>query len=369
LSGGYEAELIAVSGSTVYAAGQVTSTGLPVWWNGSSWQSLPGVAAANYIITGMAISGSTVYITATVWGSPQSGGYWANGLWTQLLGSGTVVGVVVAGGHIYMAGTDETNSATTGSVPVYWTDGSTKEQSLPQGTEFGNQNGAGFIACGEGNNTPIVASGSDVYIAGNTWDWNGTASTAVPIVWKNFQILYQGTFGTSYHALSLAVNGSNVYVVGATDSSASNWVDTNTCTAVSWKNGIPTLLSNSSQTTAFLIAAGADIYAAGEPTYPWGETNPLTPLFWKDGSSAIFSYVGSDTNARVQAMLSVGNDVFIYGATGMAPTTPTGDFNYSYPVHAVYWKDGTLTQLSVAVRVLIVDSGSVGYGIPYLSLP
>jgi hypothetical protein len=360
--GGCFGQMIATSGSDVYVAGLNIIDGSPWWWNGSSWKALGALPAnTGWWYTGMAISGTDVYITANAMGTNvDTPGYWLNGTWKTFtdVTNGKVSGVVVVAGHVYMAGVDSSATPTNPNVPVYWLDG--VKHILPQGNDpNGNPNQWGWIEASPGSPT-IVASGNNVYIAGVTY--GSTSSTEVPIVWKDSQIFFLGTSGV-YRVLSIAVHDNDFYVAGIEDSSTAS-APTNPCTPVYWKAGVPhTLPYGGSQATAFFIAAAANVYAAGNPTYTWGMPDPCTPLFWKDGSSASLVYVGSDTHAVIRGMTSAGDDVFLFGVTGKGASN--GHLDYANDCHPVYWQNGVLHQLSTG----IYDSGEVGSGGPYIGLP
>lgn len=353
---GYNAAMMAVSGSDIHVAGIRGSDHSPVYWKNGAMVSLTGLPSNNWWATGMAVSGGNVYITATAdTGTNHISGYWVNGSWTPCSGiasSSDLTGVVVAGGHVYIAGTDRSAVPGGPAVPVYWVDGT--KHVLPEGNDpNGNPNVSGYITA-----APVV-SGGDVFIAGTTFGSTGD----VPIVWKNGQILFLGTSGW-YHVEAMAVCGNDVYLAGSTDSA--NSTTSSPCSAVFWKNGsLTTLPYGAPQASATTIAAGKDVYIAGKPAWPWPDSiDPRTPLFWKNGSISPLQFVGSDTNATIRALVAVGDDVFLFGTTGTGPIS-NGSLNYSNPTHPVFWKNGVLNQLPLGG----FGGGDVGWPGPFVSLP
>lgn len=316
---GYFGWMIGVSHATVCVAGVRCSDNAPVCWvNGTliPMDGLPPNGGWNF--TGVAISGGDISITANAYvgSGGQTPWCWHNGTWYSLPGvtTGQVCGAVAAAGHVYMAG----NDLSTGK-PVCWVDGLL--QVLP---------GGGWISSAF---PAIVASGSDIYIAGTTS--SGTGPT--PIVWKNGKIHFRGRGGLS-SVISIAVHGSDVYLAGIVDSSTvAN--STNPCRPVYWKNGVEHALAfGGPQATAWFVAGGAHVYAAGKPIHMASTGDPCTPLFWKDGALVPLPVPAGDSNALISCMAGAGDEAFLFGTTGPGPA-PT-DLN-----HPVYWQNGVLHQL------------------------
>lgn len=357
----YWADMIAVAGDAVYLAGHLMSDGTPAYVKNGSWAAMTGQPEPNngWWYTGMAVSGSDVYVTgvfklSTPDTNATSAGYWKNGVWqncTGIVTSGEDSGVVVAGGHIYMAGYDTSGryaTPQTPTVPVYWIDGGQKG-SLPLGGNNGCwlNGGAGYAA--------IAASGNDVYIAGNA----GGSAGDVPIVWKNQQVLSQGTSG-NYWITSMSLNGSDVYLAGLNYTGDPSAMDT--CSPVVWKNGVSSSLPyTSSMATAMFVAAGADVYVVGKPTGP--DPDSVSPLVWKNGASLTLAYPAGDNGAWVRGAYSVGNDVFLVGITGTVDSTHT--MLESDSTHPVYWKNGELQQLDLGG----FTQGSEGWAGAVISMP
>jgi len=170
-SGTAIASAIAVSGTDVYAIGQIDDTILnfgsvvPVatyWKNGEI--NLLGTSAVYALPTGIAVSGSNVYISGNKMGVLDIGGifvlngadtamYWANGV-PITLGTGHTSSIFISGNDVYVSGTTIDGSA------IYW------------------KNGNPVLLATNANTKGIVVSGNDVYVAGNLWYHYG-------VYWKN----------------------------------------------------------------------------------------------------------------------------------------------------------------------------------------
>ncbi len=170
-SGTAIASAVAVSGSDVYAIGQIDDTILnfgsvvPVaayWKNGE--MNLFGSSGVYAQPTGIAVSGSNVYISANKMGTLDIGGifvldgantamYWTNGV-PVTLGAGTTTSIFLSGNDVYVSGTTGDGSA------VYW------------------KNGNPVLLANNANTKGIVVSGNDVYVAGNLGYHYG-------VCWKN----------------------------------------------------------------------------------------------------------------------------------------------------------------------------------------
>jgi hypothetical protein len=170
-SGTAIASAIAVSGNDIYAIGQITDTILnfnsfvPIaaYWKNGKINSL-GPSAVFAQPTGIAVSGSDVYISANKWGdinmigvigwvSSDTAMYWANGA-PVILGTGYTSSIFVSNGDVYVSGTTLDGSA------IYW------------------KNGNPVILAANANTKGIVVSGNDVYVAGNL-------SYHYGVYWKN----------------------------------------------------------------------------------------------------------------------------------------------------------------------------------------
>jgi hypothetical protein len=328
---------VTISGSDYYTVGGDQSVN-PVYWKNGTPTALTMPSGKTLAYTnGIGVSGSNVYVNGVV--NPGNlPVLWTNGAPTYLSLGGAATadnnGMVVSGGNVYVLGNTHTPNN-----PVYW-DAAGALHVLPQGT--GNSNG--WTNGITGTPSSIAVSGSDVYIAGTTYDGSGNG---LPIVWKNGTILWTGaSSATSYAIVAMAVSGSDVYATGAVDNGP-----TNPSTPVYWKNGgtaIPLSVAGlvSTKVTAQQIAvSGNNIYIVGKPVFQ-NATDPLTPLLWVNGAAPTFlTWPNADPNAQVQGVEAEGNDIWIAATTGT--TNGSGQINFSLAVHPVAWKNGSVTTLSM----------------------
>lgn len=243
-------------------------------------------------------------------------GDWLNGVWHDCAGiatSGYVCGIVVAGGHVYMAGVDRSATYDTPEgpeVPVWWIDG--VKHILPEGPDPDGSANVWESIPASSDSTHILAVGNDIHIAGNTWTTQGSE---VPIVWKNGQPA--------------------------------------------------TLPYSGNQAFARHIAVGGSVYVSAKPTWAWDDAgDPATPLVWKDGSLVGLAYVGTDTNARMFGMAAIGHDVFIVGITGTG-ASGTGFVDYNNPIHPAFWENGVLQELPMGGK----SGGTIGWSGLLVGMP
>jgi len=157
------ASAVAISGSDVYTLGGIFDTitnsnitiGVPMiaYWKNDQLNIL-GASSAYALPTGIAVSGSNVYISANEYGTAM---YWANGV-PITLGPGFTTSIFVSGNDVYVSGNINDGSAH-GSA-VYW------------------KNGKLVFLASNASTNGIVISGNDVYVAGNLWPQYG-------VYWKN----------------------------------------------------------------------------------------------------------------------------------------------------------------------------------------
>ncbi len=140
---------------------------------------------------------------------------------------GEATGIQVSGSDVYVCGwinTGQTNLTTVeqylNPMAAYWKNDSLQVLDIPGGT------GSAGMAYS------IFLSGSDVYIAG----YLGTSeSSATAGYWKNEQFITLSNVSAFANSISVAPNG-DVYVAGQTG-------DFNNGSAVYWKNGTMTVLA------------------------------------------------------------------------------------------------------------------------------
>jgi len=211
--------------------------------------------------------------------------FWKNGDVTQLADSGSVEAIYVLRGDVYSSGYIIRNKA---KVPVFWKNTTMVElQSAIQATTkkiyvFGSDVYVAGFDNGEavywkngskvGLGLPLqitdmaVASG-DVHIVGYTlnnlaFHWQGGNVTNLPL----------SSGATTGKANSIFIDGSDIYIAGE----ASNG---STSTAIYWKNGATTVLSDGTRAVS-ITKSDADIYVLG---YAINQSSPFAvPVYWKN---------------------------------------------------------------------------------------
>lgn len=155
----------------------------------------------------------------------------------------------------------------------------------------------------------IVASGSDIYIAGITL-------SGPVIIWKNGIKLY--TLNNSF-VTAMAVSGNDIYITGVTKTGFEQF------TAIVWKNGeiqdlvLSPNMSNSKANS--IVISGNDVYVAGSNG---------SAMLWKNGTQQQLEF-STDMNSLAAGLAVSGNDVFVVGR----------DDNYE----ATIWKNGVKQQI------------------------
>jgi len=169
----------------------------------------------------------------------------------------------------------------------------------------------------------IAVSGSDVYVAGyendqpSTIDGNPSGSPIAKF-WKNGvpTVLGAGI------ALSIFINGNDVYVAGA-----------NSLGAVFWKNGVPTQIADGSWLNAIAVS-GSDVYVAGYQGNGTFAGNGVTiAKLWKNGVAT--NLTNGTTFGTARGITISGSDVYVAG----------DELDISIPgtvkTSAKYWKNGS----------------------------
>lgn len=170
----------------------------------------------------------------------------------------------------------------------------------------------------------MEVQGTDVYVLAS----RTIVSTSVQshVIYKNGVAIYSIPFSNSFSPNCLAVSGSDVYLAGAGDPSASGYK------IKLWKNGTLTEITNGNvNARAYdMQVVGTDVYIAGF------EVNPSTfyyqAKYWKNGTAVVISAGTSQaTTGELHRILVKGNDVYCSGMIDYRPTQ---------------WKNGTATQLN-----------------------
>lgn len=233
-----------------------------IYKNGVELQSVPLASGIYYNC--LAVSGSDIYLAGTDY--PSSGVpkiiQWKNGTVTSLTTNTGISAtearpydLVVEGDNVYIAGYETTTGSPYNRLPKYWKNGVAVTLSSVSGSTSAAHR--------------ILISGTDVFCAGD--------SEGKPVYWKNGVINSLGSSsGWSY---GLAFNGTDLYTAGAVSTGS------NIYNAISWKNGIPTMLSNITvQGTVSVYGVGLDgndVYVIG--SIPDPNNNGAKSVFWKNG--------------------------------------------------------------------------------------
>jgi len=296
---GGTATAIAVSGNDVYLTGYAYYCGArschdrgQFWKNGIINNNLdlpdyPGsVTVSNNDIY---IAGSSLYLD----GTGGNAGYLKNENHIELPSSSTgaiSTAIAVSGADVHVAGIGITSNANYGSqnyIAKYWKNANAIN--LSDGTNDAQAWG-------------IAVSGNDAYVAGMEWngrsyqDANGYPNKkSVAKYWKNSQpvILSDGT--NDAWTTSIAVSGNDVYVAGM-EWNGKSYQDANgyplkKSIAKYWKNGNPVNLTNGTEDAVArsIAVSGTDVYVVGM------ENGYAT--YWKNGVAVKLSNANSDATS------------------------------------------------------------------------
>ena len=272
------ANSIFVSGEDVYVAGAMNDS-VVYWKNGT-----PSHLAASGTATSIFVSGSDVYVAANVdsSGTPFINQYnrptlhptyWKNSTRITLSDDGSARSIFVSGTDVYVAGSDDYNAF---HVPTYWKNQvPTHLQHQPVSTydyyyEYGVCSSI-FVSGAD-----VYLSGTESYIEGSGWGASGGN------YWKNGKatILWPVPRSSS-EPNSIFVSKGNVFIAGATNNGDLNY-------ATYWKNGTATQLPADGN-SAFALGISVlenDIYVAG---YEFLYTGTARATLWKNGVPTILS--------------------------------------------------------------------------------
>jgi hypothetical protein len=195
----------------------------------------------------------------------------------------------------------------------------------------------------------IAVDGTDIYVGGSSatgppeypaQEYN------VPVYWKNDSLIFlPEPIRYDYATVNgIAVLGSDIYAVGT--------VGYGTTRIILWKNGVPTAITDGSQNAAAnaLLIVGNDVYIAGY------ESNGSFSVakYWKNGVAV--SITNGQTDAAINAITVVGNDVYVAGFESTL-TTQRDSFDPDLGYVAKYWKNGVPVTLGTGL------TSSQAYGI------
>ena len=294
--------VLAVSGSDIYAGGSSTTAGgvsanYIAKWNGGVWSALG--SGMNNTVSALAVSGNDIYAGGS---STTAGGVsanyiakWNGGVWSAL-GSGmnnTVSALAVSGNDIYAGGSFTTAGGVSANYIAEW-------------------NGGVWSALGSGMNNTVSAlavSGSDIY-AGGSFTTAGGVSANYIAKWNGGVWSALGS-GMNNTVSALAVSGSDIYAGGSFTTAggvSANYV-------AEWNGGVWSALgSGMNNTVSALAVSGSDIYAGGSFTTAAGVSANYVAK-WNGG---VWSALGSGmynsgTPTTVYALAVSGTDVYAGG--------------------------------------------------------
>jgi cysteine-rich repeat protein len=305
---------IAIAGSNVYAGGVFrhaggVSTERVAKWDGSSWSALGlgvGTGGANENVSGIAVSGSDVYVGGQF---SEAGGAtarhiakWDGSSWSSMgggVGGGSAEGVLtvaVSGSDVYVGGYFRT---LTGGVADY----------------IAKWDGSSWSPLGSGTNSSVNAlavNGGDLYAGGQFTEAGGVFANNVA-KWdgSSWSALGGGVASSSCCAVApveaLAVSGSDLYMVGSLSGGISKWDGS------SW-SGQGSGLSDIEYGRAVAVSGG-NVYAGGSFLTAGG--NSARYLAAWDGSA--WASLGETSGlgvrgTRVSAFALMGSDVIVAGA-------------------------------------------------------
>ena len=219
---------------------------------------------------------------------------WKNGV-AHNLSDGTyysvALSVFVSGNDVYVAGCDYTGylggSGRWLSIAKLWKNGIA--QNLTDGTTPANA-------------TSVYVSGSDVYVAGYEYEYDGDVPVAK--LWKNGIAQNLTTDGTNYAAAhSVYVSGSDVYVAGYEEYYSR---------ATLWKNGekqyltVPEGLDPAFEKAYSVFVSNNDVYVAGR--YRPCSYCYLSGALWKNGS-----IVENNSGIEFYSVFVSGSDIYLAG--------------------------------------------------------
>jgi hypothetical protein len=264
--------------------------------------------------SGSTAGGDNVYVAGAILnGWRPEAKFWKNNALTELSDSTSYGTAIYVSGNDIYVGGYETNAGL--STSKYWKNGS--PVSLTDGSD------TGFRAAPNGFFPQTLAvSGNDVYVAG----YSIYGARTVAKYWKNGIATVLGD--SSSYAVSLAVSGTDVYVLGYENGDA-----------VYWANGIPHVVTSGSPNPAVaaIAVSGSDVYVAG---------NSFGALYWKNQTPVYLTH--NFSTASSSAIAVSGTDVYVAGYGEDSAGT----------LYALYWKNGTAVTLGKGQAFAIAVSGS-----------
>ena len=238
---------------------------------------------------------------------------------------------------IYTAGyhyTSITQDST--KVPCYW-----KNQTRTDLPQLNN------LAGGEA--TSIAVSGSDVYVVGFTRQ----TTKSVPCYWKNDNRTDLSTIDAnqSGKAQGIFINGSKIYIAGQTINAAGKGIP------CYWENGnrtdLSTLAANYGGIAWSIFVSGSVIYVSGNTQNDISDfwTRKNVPCYWANGTRTDLSGIGGPPqnatgHSYAYSIIVKDSDIYVSGTTMDKTDLP-------YPC---YWLNGDRTDLK------FIDPSRGAYG-------
>ena len=297
---------LAMSGGTLYAAGNFTAAGgtnanYIAQWNGSSWSPLgSGLGNLSYPYGGvgaLAVSAGTLYVggdfTTAGGNAANHIAQWNGSSWLPL-GSGMdkrVLALAVSGGTLYAGG----EFTTAGGITAY---------------HIAQWNGSSWSPLGSGLGAvyALAVSGTNLYAGGDFVSATPSGDAICIARWNgiNWSPLSLGTGGSVY---ALAVSGTNLYAGGELRTAGGYFADY----IARWNgSGWSTLGSGMNYDVYALAVSGGTLYASGAFTRAGG--NVANYIAQWNGSS--WSPLGSGMGGEypsVTALAVSGNTLYAGG--------------------------------------------------------
>jgi hypothetical protein len=350
------ADAIAVIGGDTYITGYGTDTaGTQVcgYWLNGSWVGVAGSGSAMpYRVHDLAVDGADVLATGyaiTTVGeiSTYYPCFWKNGSCTLLTGEGqaegyafdltmTANGPLISGSIIDAQGVE---------IPGTWLDGTWSATTLGApmtgGVIYGHERvTTASLAAQEKSGALTGIAQPTLYFAGVS----AASGTSMGCYWKGMKRV---DLDGSLTAMDIALDGGDVIVAGVTsDFKPVYWVG---ATMFS----LPTLGSSGTGNAASIAIANGKRYIAG---YTANEAGVSVPCYWVDGVRSDVSVLDATCDSWVQTLRVVGNDVYLAGYSRM-----TGDI-----IKLSYWVNGARTDLDALEpeilqysNIMAIDGGDV----------
>lgn len=327
--------LLSVAAATLFTSCQKNNNPIPA--------IAPG-AKSNALIVPVTpiqppIQSTDVYIAgAGIFNKEEStAAYWKNGTYFDLsdVTGAQATGIVVSGTNVYVSGEIPLNFGQTAFKAVYWLNGTEVDLSYPGIPNYSS--GASDIAI----------NGSDIYVVGSVTNLDNDKTIAV--IWKN-GVPTSLAYNNYYSAANrIVIHNNTVYVTGV-----SSLFATSSYTGTYWINNVPHLVRTGtgySEANGIAFDPSGNFYISGYI----GNSG----AYWVNG---IYQYLLSSPNSYSQAygITYYGSSLYIAGTADDANGVP----------HACYWENDTFHQASSdrSMGYDIQFSNTVRYEMAYLNI-